>query len=210
MEPSGRDPLSNYTLGRFPSAASLSRSPAWDHGRKPAAEVDDFVGAGSANGAAARLLLRSESGEQLIPLAAVHGDLDSERSHDGVLRRCCARRFGDSAAVAGRCPVVASFVQHWFKGLEFPRNKILTICETCRRGRRPHRAPGKRAPILWTGQSSSFSPNPTCFTASPIHQAQANESRSRVAGSRPVAPIPRRVRVFGLPPDFGCTPPCVT
>ena len=45
-----------------------------------------------------------------------------------------------SAAVAGRCPVVASFVQHWFKGLEFSRNKILTICETRRRGRR-HRAP---------------------------------------------------------------------
>jgi hypothetical protein len=29
--------------------------------------------------------------------------------------------------VAGRRPVVVSFVQHWFKGLEFPRDKILTI-----------------------------------------------------------------------------------
>lgn len=29
--------------------------------------------------------------------------------------------------VSGRRPVVVSFVQHWFKGLEFPRDRILTI-----------------------------------------------------------------------------------
>ena len=37
------------------------------------------------------------------------------------------RGIDEFADAAGRRPVVASFVQHWFKGLEFPRERILTI-----------------------------------------------------------------------------------
>jgi hypothetical protein len=35
--------------------------------------------------------------------------------------------FEDSAQLAGRRPVIASFVQHWFRGLEFPRDKVMTV-----------------------------------------------------------------------------------
>jgi hypothetical protein len=47
---------------------------------------------------------------------------------------------------------------------------------------RPRGHNGKRAPILRTGQSHSFSPRPTCSTASRIHNRHANESRFRVSG----------------------------
>jgi Glycosyl hydrolase family 26 len=33
----------------------------------------------------------------------------------------------DFATNAGRRPVLVSFVQHWFEGLEFPRDKVLTV-----------------------------------------------------------------------------------
>jgi glycosyl hydrolase family 26 len=33
----------------------------------------------------------------------------------------------DFARLAGRRPVVAAFVQHWFEGLAFPRDKVMTV-----------------------------------------------------------------------------------
>jgi hypothetical protein len=41
-----------------------------------------------------------------------------------------AAAINDFAAAAGRRPVIASFVQHWFKGLGFPKTKIMTIWRT--------------------------------------------------------------------------------
>ncbi len=38
-----------------------------------------------------------------------------------------AERLAEYAHLAGRAPVLASFVQHWFLGLEFPLRKVLTI-----------------------------------------------------------------------------------
>ena len=35
--------------------------------------------------------------------------------------------FEDFARLAGRRPVIASFVQHWFEGLDFPRMKVMTV-----------------------------------------------------------------------------------
>jgi hypothetical protein len=35
--------------------------------------------------------------------------------------------FEDFARLAGRRPVVAAFVQHWFEGLDFPRLKVMTV-----------------------------------------------------------------------------------
>jgi hypothetical protein len=35
--------------------------------------------------------------------------------------------FEDFATLAGRRPVIAGFVQHWFEGLEFPRDKVMTV-----------------------------------------------------------------------------------
>ena len=36
-------------------------------------------------------------------------------------------KFEDFVRLAGRRPVVAGFVQHWFEGLQFPRDKVLTV-----------------------------------------------------------------------------------
>ncbi len=38
-----------------------------------------------------------------------------------------AAAMADFTRLAGRSPVVASFVQHWFEGLKFPREKIMTV-----------------------------------------------------------------------------------
>ena len=69
-------------------------------------------------------------GKLLPPTSGIYFGLnpDFSQAPDQLEGQTVSRAAIDEFVdVAGRRPVVVSFVQHWFRGLEFPRDKILTI-----------------------------------------------------------------------------------
>jgi hypothetical protein len=69
-------------------------------------------------------------GKLLAPASGIYLGLNPDFSQppDQLEGQTVSRAGVDEFVnVAGRRPVVVSFVQHWFKGLDFPRDKILTI-----------------------------------------------------------------------------------
>ena len=69
-------------------------------------------------------------GKLLAPTSGVYFGLNPDFSQppDQLEGQTVSRSGIDEFVdVAGRRPVVVSFVQHWFKGLDFPRDRILTI-----------------------------------------------------------------------------------